>query len=238
MKHVAICCEYIQVTALEFQALKILEIPALDLFSGVHAIFLLLLCYFISTSIFKHVYSIGTTVSTVLCMVNLQLGYNELANHYILDLRPEYGDDIVEITSAIFQSFTYQLPFLKHTKRRLRRGQTKRFIKKCGWRLQMVRSRRKTDRSIIHKTAFVAVDSSHMKVLSQGLQLGALPEVASASKCTTKSSVSLEPLEIVGPIEETDKTNKDIIPLKFQGQSAFLAGVSDTKKKPEAQLTA
>ena len=209
-----------------------LGMQALHLFNRVYAIpFLLILCYSISTSVFKHVYNIGIVATTILCMVNLQLGYQP-ANHYILDLRPEYGDDIVEIASAIFQSFTYQLPFLKKTKRRLRRGQTKRFIKKRGWRLHMVHPRRKTCRRNICKTHIV---DSNPTILLQDLPLQAVPEFVSA-EYFTKCTVSCEAFAVAGSTEETDVISDDIMPLEFKQRSTFLASVSDEILIPEAQL--
>ena len=93
-----------------------LGIQAFDLFSGVYAILFahfMLLC-------FSNIFMVLGNYCTV--YGKLTLGYNQPANQYIL---VEYGNDIVDIASAIFQNFTYHLPFLKNTKRQLCHGKTK-----------------------------------------------------------------------------------------------------------------
>ena len=196
------------------------------MFSGVYAvptIILMKLCYFISTSIFKHAYSIGVAVTTVLCMVNLQLGYYQPANHYILDLRPEYGDDIVEIATAIFQSFTDQLPFLTKTKRRHRRGQIKKFTKICGWRPQIIRQRRKVFGRKKHRAVTTAVSQ-------------ALPPISLQESTTDASStIQYEVFEVWGSVQDSDVTVDTEI-LELLGQSSCILESSNGVLTPEAQV--
>ena len=191
------------------------SVQILEMFSGVYAvptIILMKICCFISSSIFKCVYGIWAAVFTVLCMVNLRLGYHQPANHYILDLRPEYGDDIVEIASAIFRSFTDQLPFLTKTKRRDRRGKIKTFIKKRGWRPQMVRKRKVRRRNSHIKFLRRPVTSLTCDIISQP----STSDKASSELCAQ------EKLIMAGPVQDMDTTVHNIESPKVPGQSNIM----------------
>ena len=156
-------------------------------------------------------------------MVNLQLGYYQPANHYILDLRPEYGDDIVEIATAIFQSFTDQLPFLTKTKRRHRRGQIKKFTKICGWRPQIIRQRRKVFGRKKHRTVTTAVSQ-------------ALPPISLQESTTDASStIQYEVFEVWGSVQDSDVTVDTEI-LELLGQSSCILESSNGVLTPEAQV--
>jgi len=203
-----------------------LGVQTLEMFSGVYAvptIILMKLCCFLTKSIFKHVYMVGMAITTVICMVNLQLGYYQPADHYILGLRPEYGDDIVEIASSIFHSFTDQLPFLLKAKRRFRRGQMRKFIKKRGWRLVYQRRRKVFGRNTCRATD-LPVKNSSSTVFSP-------PE-----KSTTDAVSTLlrEAWKFQHSVQDSDM-EVDTKPLIFQGQSSCMLESSDGTLIPEAQ---
>ena len=209
------------------------SVRALEMFSGAYAvptIILMKICYLMSTSLFKHVYSIGVAVTTVLCMVNLQLGYNQPANHYIFDLRPEYGDDIVEIARIIFQSFTDQLPYLTKPKRYLRRGKIRKFIKKRGWRPQMVHQRRKVfQRSIRRPADTPVVINSSSTIVSQNLP----PVSVQQSTTDATSTVPHGLFELWGSVQDSD-TMVDYEPWEFLAQSSCILESSNGILLPEA----
>ena len=209
------------------------SVRALEMFSGAYAvptIILMKICLLIPTTLFKHVYSIGVAVTTVLCMINLQLGYNQPANHYIFDLRPEYGDDIVEIARIIFQSFTDQLPYLTKTKRHLRRGKIRQFIKKRGWRPQMVRQRRKAfQRSIRRPADTPVVTNSSSTIKSQDLP----PVSVQESTTDATSTVPHGMFDLRGPVQDLD-TMVDYEPREFLGQSSCILESPSGTLLPEA----
>ena len=65
---------------------------------------------------------------------------DDIYNHYIFDLRPEYGSDIAVILFDVLKTNCQITEPYFITKRRRR---SRRFIKKCGWRLELVNSDRK-----------------------------------------------------------------------------------------------
>ena len=67
---------------------------------------------------------------------------DDIYNHYILDLRPEYGSDIAVILFDVLKT-TWPGQITEPYFITKRRRRSRRFIKKCGWRLELVNSDRK-----------------------------------------------------------------------------------------------
>ena len=92
-----------------------------DIFSGIYAVptIILTLCQFILTSLLKLIFSVVIAVRAFLCVINVQLGYYQRVgnHHYILDLRPEYGYDILQVTSTVLRGFIIFLSCIRKIKR-------------------------------------------------------------------------------------------------------------------------
>ena len=217
-------------------------IQAFNIFSGVYAVPTLLLvklCELISTSLFKCAFHLMPAAVMVYFTVNLQVEDYKPTNHYILDLRPEYGNDIIEITHDIFQSFTYHLQFFRRPKRR---GQKRKVVKKSGWRLHFVRPKKKTRRKATHNLEQRSADvvngsDTELSEYSSSHQ----PErqdyyFYSSSDYSTSAHTSQEMLIQDPPLPDTDDVD-DFMYIKLKGQSKYLASLPDGRVIPSALLS-
>ena len=139
-------------------------------------------------------------------------------NHYIFDLRPEYGSDVAvmlfDVLEANWPGYISEPYFITKRRKRPRRS---RFIKKSGWRPELVNSSRNKR---VKKTMRPS-DQRDLLASSAGPVRPEIRSRQSQEQCHTGANVqrmdqSLQHLEeqllLKGPIQDSDQ-DIDVVPV-------------------------
>lgn len=165
-------------------------------------------------------YGLREAVSNVLGIIRLQTRpsvgdathddtSDVVHNHYIFDLRPEYGSDVKEMLYNVLKN--YQLPYFIRKLRK--RPKPRKYIVKCGWRRELVNSerRRGTRKSTINSN----------KTINQS-SLQAASFTSASTMNNTQDMDKEEKFELVPPIQDTDKEVSGIEFPVCTGQTTYV----------------
>lgn len=193
----------------------------------------------------KCLYSINAPLLTVLGMIQLQTrspdGTREVENvqnHYIFDLRPEYGSDITKILHDVLKNNWLDLELSFRRKRR-NRPKGKKYILKSGWRPVLVEDQKKKR----NKHSLSARNNYNHQLPQQrelasselsSISINSLKNTTFDSISTTRNTSQLLQLQeefVIHdvfdgklPIEDTDK-HVDIVPMVRAGQVNYIRHV-------------
>ena len=220
-----------------------------------------------SVSLPRRVYSIVMAVRTVMCVINLHLGYYQPTAdyHYILDLRPEYGGDILQIASTVLHGFTLLMSFISKIKRQFwhyNNEPANHYI--LDFRPEYGNDVLKIARTILHSLIYVlsfvmkrcADVKEYGTFVSQEEAIVFVGPLQNTDRTdndtvlwifpggqirlydnTSVPLVSQETLVFLKPIQDTDTTNDVLVPINCPGKSTFLVVLSDETIVPAAAVT-
>ena len=151
-------------------------------------------------------------------------------NHYIFDLRPEYGSDIaVMLFDVLKANWSGQISEPYYITKRRKRSKPSKFIVKCGWRRELVDSSRKkrVKKTVRPSDQCIQRDSLPSGAESVRPGTGSSQLILSREQFYTEANVqhmdvSLatmhrleEQLHLKGPVQDCDQ-DIDVVPLFAQ----------------------
>jgi len=134
-------------------------------------------------------------------------------NHYIFDLRPEYGYDITKMLGNVLDNnWPSQIPYFR---KRRKRPKSPKFILKRGWRPELVKKDKK-QRTSNNALCPMATGTTNHQRSTSSLFHSTGTVVDNSQLFQLQERFDLEP-----PIQDTDQ-DVDVIAPRFEGQSTCI----------------